>query len=480
MIGLDNIFPISHSSFPVCGRLFWEKNDLFDFHISLSELEALTFELGKLLQNTFDSIAILCGQERNFGNTFDFLSRFNLCFDRVTGSLSFISFSANLDVRNAFRSALGKLGEQNDHSKGRHDVFLVLLDVGKGLSKGSIQERVANVILDEFRRAGAEMNETSLKDLQFCRGELSKLSRQLWENLTWDVPTLFFDKKDLEGCSEEFLQGLDVAEEKVCVKLTNAAWVHMSEHVSCEEVRKRIDIAGFARGSANRDLFPKLFDTRLKIANLCGYPSWTDYRAAVMMVGNSSEILNFIERMKLMCQSECKNDIEKMLKVVPNKELRIWNAGYSRRLVKETHTSVNLEALRVHFEEEQVIENILSLFSNFLGLKFVSNSIKSRDDIELTGFDCFDANTGKTLGKIFFDLQERAGKQPGCACMTLSRKVMLADEVIPGLFCVQASFKGKFLSFKEVELLFHEVGHASNLIGPFYLLLLLFFLVNIY
>jgi len=63
---------------------------------------------------------------------------------------------------------------------------------------------------------------------------------------------------------------------------------------------------------------------------------------------------------------------------------------------------------------------------------------------------------------FFFDLQERAGKGGECFCAILSSKIVRGDDVIPGVFGVFACFKGKFLTFKEVELLFHEIGHTVH------------------
>lgn len=336
-----------------------------------------------------------------------------------------------------------------------------------------------------FSRNGANLSEADKEKLRGINKELSQLSIEFNEhNLdeTNAYSLLVTDEKDLAGLPEYVKE----AAKAVAKKQNKEGWVFtlqapsygpFMQYAENRELRKKLWLAYNKRGfngdkNDNQAVIQKIVKLRHDKATLLGYKTWADYILEERMAENPKTVMDFEKNVLSYAKPAAEREIKELTEYAkaqgyPENTLQRWDVSfYSEKLKKEKY-SINDELLKPYFKLENVLDGLFTLTNKLYGLTF-----KERKDIptwnpEVKTYEIIDAK-GNLLAIWYGDYFPRPGKRAGAwNSGTRSQHFEGGKDIRPHVlnvcnFTRPTETMPSLLTFREVETLFHEFGHALH------------------
>jgi Zn-dependent oligopeptidase len=292
-----------------------------------------------------------------------------------------------------------------------------------------------------------------------------------------------FTEEQLDGLPTDFIHNLpiDPTTNKRLVSLKYPELFPVLEMANNEETRKTLDTI-YAQQclDTNIPILKEILRLRYEAALLNGFDCDASYVLRTKMAKNIGTVKQFLENLseKLtplfdkeftwMC--ELKREQYKQLGK-QNEDIIIynWDTRYYQRMILEKYYHVDDEILRTYFPMQKVVEGMLDIYQQILGVKFVKNDQAPVWHPDVQRFSVFDQNTNEFKGHFYLDLWPRTGKYTHAACFPL--QVAFTDEnghrhyaasAMVTNFTKPTPEKPSLLKFKEVTTLFHEFGHVMH------------------
>jgi len=149
-------------------------------------------------------------------------------------------------------------------------------------------------------------------------------------------------------------------------------------------------------------------------------------------------------------------------------KINAWDFRYYNRLLLEKNYNVDQDLIRQYFPIHKVVEGVLYVYQEILGLKFELTKNPHTWHNDVSQYDVHDINTNEFLGHFYLDLYPREGKFGHAAEFNLlSRseykgKIVLTASAMVANFTKPTADKPSLLEFDEVETFFHEFGHVMH------------------
>ncbi|MFT4031917.1 MAG: M3 family metallopeptidase [Siphonobacter sp.] len=336
-----------------------------------------------------------------------------------------------------------------------------------------------------FARNGANLSETDKTRLRAINKELSQLSIDFSEhNLaeTNEYTLVVTDENRLSGLPEY----LKEAAKATAKKLNKEGWVFtlqapsygpFMQYADDRELRKTLWLAYNKRGfngdkNDNQEIIRKIVKLRYEKAQLLGYKTWAHYVLEERMAETPEKVLEFEENLLSHAKPAAEREIKELTAFArsqgyPEEVLQRWDAGYYAEKLKKEKYAINDELLKPYFKLENVLEGLFSLTNKLYGLTF-----KERKDIptwneEVKTYEILDEK-GNLFAIWYGDYFPRAGKRAGAwNTGTLSQHMAGSKDIRPHVinvcnFTRPTESTPSLLTFREVETLFHEFGHALH------------------
>ena len=386
--------------------------------------------------------------------------------------------SPNAALRETATDSLKELEEWMVGLEYREDVYRVIKAFadGKPKLKGEDAKLLYETMRD-FRRAGLELPKPERDEVEKMRKELSRLTTDYLSNITKAEKPVKFSKTDLEGVPATFLEQVKTGEDEYTV-MANVTWqyIMVMDNARREETRKKLLIEhdNLARAD-NLPLLYKILPLRDDIAKKLGYKSWADYQTEVKMVKNATTAIDFLERLKTGLQPKFDDELAEFRKIKvketanSNAQIQIWDWRYFSNQLKKAKYDIDAEQLRVYFPYQRVVDGMFSIYQRIFGLRFerVEAPYKWVDDLQL--YAVSDAHSDEPLGLFYLDMFPREGKYNHFAQFGLIGGKLLPEGTYQrptvALICNFPSAskdRPSLLSHSDVEILFHEFGHAMH------------------
>ncbi|KAJ6327921.1 hypothetical protein OIU77_009739 [Salix suchowensis] len=307
--------------------------------------------------------------------------------------------------------------------------------------------------------------------------ELERLSQKFGENVldaTKKFEKLITDKKDIEGLPATSL-GLAaqtaVSKGHADATVENGPWIitldapsfmSVMQHARNRGLREEIYRAYVTRASSgdlnNTAIIDEILKLRLEKAKLLGYNNYAEVSMSTKMatVKKAEELL---EKLRKASWDAAVQDMEDLKNFLQKSRLR------------ESKYDINEEELRPFFSLPKVMDGLFNLAKTIFGI-----------DIELADglapvwnsdvkFYCVKDSLGSPIAYFYFDPYSRPSEKRGGAWMdeVVSRSRVLSPNgtaprlPIAHMVCNQTPPVGKkpsLMTFREVETVFHEFGHA--------------------
>jgi len=336
-----------------------------------------------------------------------------------------------------------------------------------------------------FARNGANLNEADKEKLRALNKELSQLSISFNEhNLaeTNEFALEITEEKELAGLPDFVREGAK-AEAK---KRGKEGWVFtlqapsygpFLQYADNRELRYKLWLAFAKRGfngdkNDNQTIIANLVKLRHEKATMLGYKTWADYVLEDRMAENPQKVRDFELNLLSYAKPAAERDLKELTTYAKSQGfsenvLQRWDAAYYSEKLKKEKYAINDEVLKPYFKLENVLDGLFLLTTKLYGLTF-----KERKDIstwhpEVKTYEIIDEK-GHLLAIWYGDYFPRPGKRAGAwNTGTRSQHFEGGQDVRPHVinvcnFTRPTETMPSLLTFREVETLFHEFGHALH------------------
>jgi thimet oligopeptidase len=388
----------------------------------------------------------------------------------------------NLGNRAAAEAAVKTFQEWSVGCDYREDVYKAIkafADTHPTLS--GEDKKLLDETLRDFRRTGMELSPAARKEVEQWRRDLSKLAADFEANIAMAKAPVVFTRAELDGLPDDFFSspGIKIAKDSFQV-MADVMWQYKSveENARSEATRKKLYIAHDSLAKeANVPLINRILALRNKIALRLGYKSWADYQAEVRMAKTAANAQRYIEDLITEIQPKFAAELGVLQKMKaadtsdPKAKIDVWDWRYYANQLTKRKFTVDKAALRSFFPLQQTLRGMFAIFERVLGLRFseIEPAFKWSDDLRL--YVVSDAASAAPLGLLYLDLLPREGKERGGGESDIVNGRRLANgkyeapvAAIILNFPPPAGDKPSLLSHSDVEILFHEFGHALHCI----------------
>ncbi|KAL1810048.1 hypothetical protein ACET3Z_027038 [Daucus carota] len=389
-----------------------------------------------------------------------------------------VKFELKLGQSKPIYNAFKAIRESSDWDK--------LSDAQKRIVESQIKEAVLN---------GVSLEDDKRDQFNKIEQELVKLSEKFGEHVldaTKKFEKLITEKKDIEGLPSTALGlGAQTAVSKGhenataedgpwVITLDAPSFMSVMQHAKNRSLRKEVYLAYITRASSgeldNTEIINQILKLRLEKAKLLGYNNYAEVSMATKMatVAKAEELL---EKIRAASWDAAVKDMEELKQFAKDQgapeadDLTHWDTTFWSERLRESKYEINEEELRPYFSLPKVMDGLFSLAKMLFGV-----TVESADGLAPVWnsdvkFYCVKDSSGSPIAYFYFDPYSRPSEKRGGAWMdevVARSRVLSRDGASPRLpvahmVCNQmppVGDKPSLMTFREVETVFHEFGHA--------------------
>ncbi len=259
------------------------------------------------------------------------------------------------------------------------------------------------------------------------------------------------------------------------VTLEASLFTPFMEHCGNRELREQLYRAFVTRASFgtvdNSPLIPKILSLRLEKSRLLGYQNFAEVSLARKMAPSVDAVRQMFRQLRDASWDAAVRDIDDIKALKASRgdttELKAWDVPYWAERLREERYSYTDDELRPYFPFETVLDGLFKLLTRLFGVTVhqVSKGISVwHPDVRY--YEVHD-ESGAKIAAFFLDPYSRPENKRSGAWMDdcLGRR-KIGDRIqlpVAHLVCNQTPPHGdtpSLMSFREVETLFHEMGHG--------------------
>ncbi|MCY7349081.1 MAG: M3 family metallopeptidase [Cytophagaceae bacterium] len=341
-----------------------------------------------------------------------------------------------------------------------------------------------------FARNGANLSAADKEKLREMNKELSQLSILFNEHNLAETNEYALEITDENESDGAPLAGwpdyLREAAKTEAEKRGKEGWIFtlqapsygpFLQYADHRDLRKKLWLAFAKRGfngdqNDNQTIIAKLVNLRHEKATLLGYQTWADYVLEDRMAENPQKVRAFELNVLSFAKPAAERDLQELTAYAksqgfPENVLQRWDASYYAEKLKKEKYAINDEVLKPYFKLENVLDGLFTLTNKLYGLTF-----RERNDIptwhpEVKTYEILDEK-GQLLAIWYGDYFPRPGKRAGAwNTDTRAQHFEGNQDIRPHVinvcnFTRPTETMPSLLTFREVETLFHEFGHALH------------------
>lgn len=343
------------------------------------------------------------------------------------------------------------------------------------------KKRFLDKSLADFRRSGAELDETKKDRLKAIDRELSLITTRFSQNVldsTNDFEILLEDDARLGGLPESAKAAArESAEQKgktgYRFHLQAPSLIAVLTYASDAELREQMWRAQNTRATEgehdNRPIVAKILELRREKGRLLGFRDFADFQLDDRMAKTGAEAKTFIDELRERTQAAFERENRELYAFRQELEgedapaLGPWDVTYYSEKLRKARFSLDEEELRAYFPAELAVQGAFTLAEKLYGVRIAQVGDVPTWDPAVRAYRVLD-DQGMELGTFYVDLYPRENKRGGAWMHGLIASVPPQPNL--GLFCLNASppsgGKPSLLLHRDVETLFHEFGHLMH------------------
>ncbi|KAF7829255.1 putative cytosolic oligopeptidase A [Senna tora] len=404
----------------------------------------------------------------------------------------------NADLRSAIEDVQAekvKLLLRVGQSKPIYNAFKAIKESSDWQTLSDARKRIVENQIKEAVLNGVSLEDDKREQFNRIEQELERLTQKFGENVldaTKKFEKLITDKKDIEGLPAT---ALGLAAQSAVSKghenatAENGPWVitldapsymAVMQHARNRSLREEVFRAYVKRASSgdldNTEIIDQILKLRLEKAKLLSYNNYAEVSMAMKMatVDKAEELLEKLRRASWNPAVQDLEDLKKFAKSQGASEaddLTHWDISFWSERLRESKFDINEEELRPYFSLPKVMDGLFNLAKTLFGVE-----IEPADGLapvwnKDVRFYCVKDSSGSPIAFFYFDPYSRPSEKRQGAWMdevvarsrVLSRDGTSARLPVAHMVCNQTppvGDKPSLMTFREVETVFHEFGHA--------------------
>lgn len=338
---------------------------------------------------------------------------------------------------------------------------------------------------DSFVRNGALLEGDDRETYSRLSSRLSELTTRFGQNVLKEMNTyeIWLTANDLAGLPESSVEAAALAakekgrEGEYLFTLDQPVYMAFMKYSDRRDLREKMYSLYTGRNVKgeynNLPIMKEIAETRMKIANLLGYPTYAHYVLEKTMAKTPDNVYNLLNSLRdayIPAQKAEFAELTDYASKLEGKKMEIkpWDYSYYSNKLKNAKYAYDEEKLRPYFELNNVIDGVFGLATRLYGVTFKKNPDIPVYHPDVTAFDVIDRD-GSFLGVIYTDFFPRSSKRPGAWMTEFKSEEIKADGTVvrPHVtivmnFTKPTGSKPSLLTPYEVETFLHEFGHALH------------------
>jgi thimet oligopeptidase len=447
-----------------------ERPHLWDRPLDPAILEKRVNEQLELAQKSINELLAVKGP-RTIENTL-------APFDNATEKLDTAGYQTGLmqnlnpdaKIRDRAQALIQKVSTASTALSLNTAIFHALADLDVSQADAATQYYVKRTLL-EFRIAGVDKDDATRARIQALNDDITKLATEFERNIQdSQIKVVVKDRAELDGLPEDYINlHKPGADGSITLTSDSPDVIPVLKFAKSAALRKRMHLAYDDRAyPQNIALLAELLKKREELANVLGYPHWSDLNAVDKMAVRSENISNFIEQIDAASRPAADREYQMLLAVARQdqpalSQISIVDQRYYFERVREADFDFNSQVARPYFPYDEVQQGILDVASKLFAVTFRPVKDAVTWDPSVSTFDVFDGN--HQLGRIYLDMHPRPGKNQWFSSNPIldGKRGQQLPEV--ALIC---NFPGGkpgdpgLMEYGDVTTFFHEFGHLMH------------------
>ncbi|CAF1706837.1 unnamed protein product [Brassica oleracea] len=373
-----------------------------------------------------------------------------------------------------------------------------LSEARQRLVEGNVLTIVLITVSAQIKEAvltGIALDDEKREEFNKIEQELEKLSHKFSENVldaTKKFEKLITDKKEMDGLPPSAL-GLfaqaAVSKGHENATAENGPWVitldapsylPVMQHAKNRALREELYRAYLTRASSgdldNTSIIDQILMLRLEKAKLLGYNNYAEV-SMTMKMATVEKAAELLEKLRSASWGPAVQDMEDLKSFAKSQgaeesgSLTHWDTTFWSERLRESKYDINEEELRPYFSLPKVMDGLFSLAKTLFGVDIEpADGVAPVWNSDVRFYRVKDSS-GSPIAYFYFDPYSRPSEKRGGAWMgeVFSRSQVMAQKgtsvrlPVAHMVCNQTppvGDKPSLMTFREVETVFHEFGHA--------------------
>ncbi|CAL9064167.1 unnamed protein product [Musa banksii] len=380
-------------------------------------------------------------------------------------------------------------------SKPIYDAFKAIQNSSSWSTLSDARKRIVEAQIKEAVLSGVALEDEQRKKFNEIEQELEKLSQKFSENVldaTKKFEKLITDKKEIEGlpatalglaAQTAALKGHENASAENgpwMITLDAPSYIPVMQHAKNRSLREEVYRAYVMRASSgdldNTPIIGQILKLRLEKAKILGYKNYAEVSMAMKMatVDRAAELL---EKLRSASWDPAVQDMEDLKTFAGNagaaeaNQLTHWDITFWSERLRESKYDINEEELRPYFSLPKVMDGLFGLAKKLFDINIeTADGLAPVWNNDVKFYSVKDSSNNP-IAYFYFDPYSRPSEKRGGAWMdeVFARSYVLARDGAPvrlpiaHMVCNQTppvGDKPSLMTFREVETVFHEFGHA--------------------
>ncbi|HEX8358989.1 MAG TPA: M3 family metallopeptidase [Longimicrobium sp.] len=335
-----------------------------------------------------------------------------------------------------------------------------------------------------FIRAGADLPPEGKERVEALQVELSQLETEFSNHVldstnAWEM--VLTGEAELAGLPDSArAQARAAAEEKGVegwrFTLHQPSVMPFLQYSERRDLRQRVHQAFVNRASEpphdNRPLVGRILALRRELAQLLGFRDWADYQLQEAMAGSGVRAVEFEDDLTARTRPYWEREMEALQEFARDElgldPLEPWDMSFAIEQMRRSRFGLDAEEVRPYFPMDRVQDGFFELARRLFGVEVRERRVEEVWHPEVRFYDAFD-ESGLRLGGFYTDWYPRESKRGGA----WMHGVVLGgpapeggwDEhlaTIVGNMSPPEGERPALLTHREVETVFHELGHLLH------------------
>ncbi|MDE6391052.1 MAG: peptidase M3, partial [Duncaniella sp.] len=268
-----------------------------------------------------------------------------------------------------------------------------------------------------FVRSGALLEGADRDTYRRLSSRLSELTTKFGQNVLKEVNTyeVWLGKEDLAGLPESSVEAAALAASEkgrageylfTLDQPVYSAFLKFSDRRDLREKMYRLYNGRNIKGEYdNLPVMKEIAETRLKLANLLGYPTYAAFSQANTMAGGPEKVNSLLGSLRDAYRPALEAEMKELAEYASGLEgkpvtIEPWDYSYYAYKLKNAKYAYDEEEMRPYFELNNVIDGVFGLATRLYGLTFEKNASIPVYHPDVNAYDVKDSD-GSFVGVIY-------------------------------------------------------------------------------